>query len=70
MVISYKDPKTKIRERATGQSSGESLCKEVTVRALCPSSLGGDQEANPAVIKTQRHMMLQSVPLGNEVGGL
>lgn len=43
--------------------------QEVKVRALCPRPLGGDQEKDPAVIKTQRRMMLQPLPLRHEVGG-
>lgn len=69
MVINYKEPKAKIRERATGQSSDKLLREKVKVRAVCPRSLGGDQEDDPAVIKTQRRVMLQSLPLRNEVGG-
>lgn len=34
-----------------------------------PRSFGGDQEKDPAVIKTQRHVVLQSLPLRSRAGG-
>lgn len=62
MVINYKDLKAKNQRDPTGQSRDNLLHKEVKVRALCPRSLGDDQEKDPAVIKSQKHMMLQSLP--------